>query len=73
MKTVKDAVAKSVATNSIVRISAIDDRRMVATLHEYLFVDCDDHVVNGFDHEYWGTTDEGQEWRVHVVFGKGEE
>lgn len=33
---------------------------------EDLIAMCEDHNDNGDEHEYWGTDDAGNEWRVHV-------
>ena len=35
-------------------------------LREDLLVRCDDDAENGPEHEFWGTDDEGNDWRVHV-------
>jgi hypothetical protein len=45
------------------RIVTIDND---STAMDMLAASCEDCVVNGEVTEYWGTTPEGREWRVHV-------
>lgn len=58
-------IAQSIATNSIVHLSGDE------SVHLDLLAECDDSVENGTVTEYWGTTDEGYEWRVHVSAAPG--
>lgn len=59
--TTSDAITQSVRTNSIVTMDHD------ASSYETLLVECDDHVENGDVEEFWGTTESGDEWRVHMA------
>lgn len=54
------AIAESALHNWIVVIDAYPG------VHDDLLVRCDDDVETDGEHEYWGTDDEGDPWRVHV-------
>lgn len=58
-------IAQSIACNCVARAAATED------LDTDLLTMCDDHVENAStdETEYWGTTDAGEEWRVHTVGG----
>jgi hypothetical protein len=70
---VSEAVSRSVSHTEIVTIEVgpsglvcsgggVSGERACKALAEI----CDDSVENGRVTEYWGTDDEGREWRVHV-------
>lgn len=61
MNNATHAIARSISHNEIVTIDATKED--VATL----IAECDDHVDAGDVHEYWGTDDDGNTWRVHVT------
>lgn len=54
------AIARSVSHNEIVTLDHDAD------VMSDLALECDDHVTGNTVEEYWGTTDDGNEWRVHV-------
>ena len=58
--TAEQAIQRSISHNEIVHIA--HDSEAV----EALTVRCDDHVEANEEHEFWGTDDDGNEWRVHV-------
>lgn len=68
---VEAAIEESTSTNGIARIHAgsaeragvveLDDVRLA------LCVECDGEAAGNGEQEYWGTTVDGDEWRVHVV------
>jgi hypothetical protein len=55
------AIERSVAQNRIVT------ERWSLNRHAVLVDACDDHIDRGDTHEYWGTRDDGAEWRVHLT------
>ena len=55
-----EAIARSVKNNAIVTIDGDD------ATHTALLCECEDSAQNGDVTEYWGTTESGSEWRVHV-------
>jgi hypothetical protein len=59
-----EAIQISVSENRIVHLGGIEGAND-------LLVACDDDVVNGSVHEYWGTTEDGRAWRVHVAECQG--
>ncbi len=62
MSAAERAIARSISHDEIVTID------YHAEASEELQLTCDDWVVNtayGLT-EYWGTTDDGNEWRVHI-------
>lgn len=61
-QTAADAIARSISHNEAVYLDASFERE------EWLLVRCDDHVQNGLIHEFWGTSDDGDEWRVHIRY-----
>lgn len=65
MNTANSLIAESIARNCIARAAATED------LDTDLRMVCDDHVANPStdETEYWGTTGDGSEWRVHTVGG----
>lgn len=58
--TAADAIAESIRHTSIV---VIDD---APGLRDDLMTMCDDNIESDGKHEFWGTDDEGDDWRVHV-------
>ena len=60
MTTAQDAIARSISHNEIITIDNTDENL------EALLVECDDHTETGSVHEFWGTDDDGNEWRVHA-------
>lgn len=58
----EQAIADSIRENKIVHLS--DHNSQIAVI---LQRDCDDSVVNGDVTEYWGTIEDGSEWRVHMA------
>lgn len=61
--TTHDAIARSVSHNEIVTIPYSTEAA------DALWAECDDHVDARASYgvvEYWGTTDDGDEWRVHL-------
>lgn len=55
------AIAQSIATNSIVHMEG--DADVIDALAAY----CDDSAERANVLEYWGTDDDGNDWRIHVV------
>lgn len=55
-----DLIAHSVLHDTIAHAKHSD------ALAEELFCLCDDDVDHGHVEEFWGTTDDGYEWRVHL-------
>ena len=55
------AIARSISHREIVTIPYDADHATD------LLVECEDHVDAGSVTEYWGTTDDGAEWRVHML------
>ena len=60
MKTTKRAIARSVSHTEIVTLEYNWE-----TIQD-LLVWSDDNVETETVHEFWGTDDDGNEWRVHV-------
>lgn len=60
MKTASDLISRSVSHNEIVTVDYTDD------LAESLLVCCEDNTHGNTEIEYWGTTDDGNDWRVHL-------
>ena len=60
----KDAIARSVSHNEIVTIDYTDSDAL-----QTLLVEGDDWIEANGVAEYWGTTESGSEWRVHVRLG----
>lgn len=69
MTAAQAAIARSISHNEIVHID------QDAEAHEELSLAAEDSVWNDPVTEYWGTTEDGSEWRVHVhdVHGKAPE
>lgn len=61
---VRNAIARSVSHDEIVHLAASADES--DALDTELICECDDRAKNDDVREYWGTTDAGDEWRVHV-------
>lgn len=59
------AIAQSAAGNGII------SRPYSREVAEELLLASDDHVTNDLGHkvvhEYWGTDDDGDAWRVHLI------
>lgn len=60
--TVETAIARSVSHNEIVHLPYSDEAETD------LLAWCDDSADTTGCQEYWGTTDAGHEWRVHLDF-----
>lgn len=63
--TAKDAINESISTDSIVHVLSLD------VVQIELLRECENWSETGEDengaiYEYWGTTDDGDTWRVHV-------
>jgi len=56
----EQAIARSISHNEIVTIDYSGDAQTD------LLVEADDWTDNGDIREYWGTTDDGDNWRVHM-------
>lgn len=56
----KTAIARSISHNEIVHID------QDAEAHEELLLASEDSVWSDPETQYWGTTEDGHEWRVHV-------
>lgn len=65
MANVEQAIARSKSHNEIVTIEH-DAAAIEALTIEALTIECDDHVETAHVHEFWGTDEAGNEWRVHV-------
>lgn len=71
--TVTQAIARSVSYNEIVALEANWESgpNHVQDLRGDLLVACEDwtsrDTERGEVSEYWGTTDDGDEWRVHLL------
>ena len=52
--------------NRSVEYSEIAHARHEQQLAETLWLESEDHVETEEICEYWGMTDEGEEWRVHL-------
>jgi len=57
---IETAIAQSVSTNSIVHLDAGSD--VIDALAAY----CDDSAEHADALEYWGTDDDGNDWRIHA-------
>lgn len=55
-----DLIQHSISYNEIAHADYSDDLALD------LMIACDDWVESGTVCEYWGTTDNGDEWRVHL-------
>lgn len=62
---VAKAIRQSVQQNEIVTIN-FNRVNYDSEIPTDLLVACDDSVENGEVTEYWGTDDDGNEWRVHI-------
>lgn len=62
---VSEAIADSIQRDEVVMIECVRDGIWGAVTEE-LDVACDGNVENGEVMEYWGKTDDGDDWRVHV-------
>lgn len=58
--TVEQAIARSISHNEIVRLEWSHDAQTD------LIVACDDWNDAGDVREFWGTSDDGSSWRVHL-------
>ncbi len=63
---VQAAIVRSVSHNEIVHLDWERDDLSYCHLELALAAVCEGDVVSGATHEYWGTTPEGGEWRVHL-------
>lgn len=63
-KTAKTRVAQAIETSvredRIVHLAQIEDATD-------LLAECEDHAEVDGIHQYWGTTEDGHEWRVHLA------
>jgi antitoxin component of MazEF toxin-antitoxin module len=59
--TAAEAIEASIARNEITRCERTD-----ANIEDLLVL-CDDSTDSNDESEYWGSDDEGNEWRVHVA------
>jgi hypothetical protein len=55
-----DLIQRSIAYNEIAHADHSDDLALD------LLIACDDWVASSTVSEYWGTTENGEEWRVHL-------
>ena len=62
---INDSIARSTFHNEIVDIIPADDRDREALCDE-LSLMCDEGADTCDTSEFWGKTDDGTEWRVHV-------
>lgn len=60
MKSAKDLIEQSILHDEITHAPHS------VGLHDALLILCGDYVENGPTVEFWGETDEGEEWRVHL-------
>lgn len=58
--TAKDLIAQSIRRDEITHAPH------TVALHDELLILCGDYVENLPTVEFWGETDDGQEWRVHL-------
>jgi hypothetical protein len=65
MSIAKEAIDSSVAQNEIVTLRLTANEQVDVTGE--LLAECDDSVENDTVCEYWGTTEQGDAWRVHIV------
>ena len=66
MRTSAAAIARSVSHDEIVHLD--HDAAVAADL----LVACEDSTTSDTEAEYWGTTEDGHEWRVHMARSEGE-
>lgn len=59
--TAQEAIERSISHNEIVHAEYDED---LATELQFA---CEDSAENGDVYEFWGTTDGGSEWRVHLA------
>ena len=59
--TAQQAIRQSIRQNEIVHLEYDED---IATELQFA---CDDSVVGNEVREFWGTTEDGDEWRVHLA------
>jgi hypothetical protein len=71
MTNVADLINESIANNTIVTVGYGDYRLLDETeqteLLAALSLESDDNVQGNDRMEYWGTDEDGNEWRVHVA------
>lgn len=60
MTTAETAIKRSISHHEIVTLDYDSDAMAD------LAAECEDHVTANEVEQYWGTTDDGDEWRVHV-------
>jgi len=63
MTTIDDLITESVTHDQIAHATATPE------LLADLTAQCDDSVQNDDVMEFWGTRDDGEEWRVHLTTG----
>lgn len=73
-ETVKTAIAESISEHSIVHIESMQRDADTMEMMDALSAECDgdaDYASLAEDdarvYEYWGTTEDGYEWRVHLT------
>jgi len=65
MSVAKEAIDSSVTQNQIVTLRLTADEQVDVT--DELLAECDDSVENDTVCEYWGKTENGDAWRVHIT------
>lgn len=67
---IQTAIEDSIRENRIVTLEATVDTQEWVDLVSDLSVECEDWTENKADgaliREYWGTDEDGDEWRIHV-------
>jgi len=74
MKTVERAISESVhltATIHITDATLDNDAVTHADVRDALVQECEDSAETDVAEEFWGTTEDGGEWRVHLEHATG--
>jgi len=66
--TIKDAIARSISHNEIVRVT-FTGGDIIAALTEVQIIaeDCDNVTENNGDEDVWGTIENGDEFRIRIA------
>lgn len=59
----EQAIKRSISHGEIVHLAHSEEAILALT------AECDDNVDGNDEREFWGTTESGHEWRVHVALG----
>lgn len=60
-QTARDLIARSISHTEIARADYSEE------LHAALAIECDDYTDTNSGYDYWGTDEDGSEWRVELA------